>query len=521
MGGRSACTHNGAAVTLSADVGRYLGGLVVTQGLRVGESFRVLGWQRRFLQVFNGPGDGALSLGRGGGKSVFVAGLCAAAVDVDGPLVEPMAQTLVIASRFEQGHDAIFRHVLRFLEPSMEAHRGRFRVQDSMNRASIEDRATGASVKVLGCNPKGVHGSQSKLFIIDESAQFDKNKIGPVVAAVRTSRGKIPGSRTLWIGTRPRRPDHPFQKALAGHGVAVSLSYSAPLDAPPFRMATWVRANPSLRYPEFAPLLEVIRSEAADARLDSDSMAEFRALRLNQGRDEVLSDMFVSADDWRRAEAIGVPDHPRGPYVLGIDAGQSDAMSGFACYRRDGTLDAFAVLPQIPPLGEKGLADGVGGRYVKMAERGELIQRGRRDADLGEGLREARRRWGRPAVIVCDSWRYSTIRDAAEEVGFPRVEVVKRRGGFYDGHQDVVDARKAILRGLVRPVESLLLRSALSEARLVGDNSGNTKLAAKTEAGRRRRAKDDAAVAACMAIALGFRQWHTGGRSRPLRSAVV
>ena len=67
-----------------------------------------------------------------------------------------------------------------------------------------------------------------------------------MLSALRTSRGKIPGSRALWLGTRPASADHPFQRALDGHGVGFALCYQAPKDAAPFRASTWRRANPSL-----------------------------------------------------------------------------------------------------------------------------------------------------------------------------------------------------------------------------------------------------------------------------------
>ena len=45
--------------------------------------------------------------------------------------------------------------MLAFLGPTFERYgRGRFRVQDSANRASIQDKATGALVRVLGSDPE-------------------------------------------------------------------------------------------------------------------------------------------------------------------------------------------------------------------------------------------------------------------------------------------------------------------------------------------------------------------------------
>ena len=141
----------------------YIQGLTIGQGRYAGQPFKLLGWQRRFLRgAFNQPDDAALSMGRGGGKSTFTAAIACAAVDVGGPLVEPMGECLVIASSFDQGL-VNFRHMLHFMQPSFEQHgtgpRGRFRIQDSANRATITDRETGAIVRVLGSDPRRLHGA--------------------------------------------------------------------------------------------------------------------------------------------------------------------------------------------------------------------------------------------------------------------------------------------------------------------------------------------------------------------------
>ena len=160
---------------LSVQIGHYIEGLEVGQGRHAGERVRLLGWQRRFLAgAFRQPGDAALSMGRGNGKTTFTAAIACAAVDVDGPLVEPMGECLLIASSFDQGLVA-FRHMLHFLGPSLErwgvGPGGRFRIQDSANRATIQDRKTGALVRVLGSNPRRLHGAAPKLLLLDEVAQ--------------------------------------------------------------------------------------------------------------------------------------------------------------------------------------------------------------------------------------------------------------------------------------------------------------------------------------------------------------
>ena len=247
-------------MTKSAQIGRYIQGLTVGQGRHAGQGFKLLGWQRRFLSgAFGQDGDAALSMGRGNGKTSFASAIACAAVDVDGPLVEPMAECLLVASSFDQGLIA-FRHILHFLRPSLDRHGRRFRIQDSANRATIQDRETGALLRVLGSDPRRLHGAAPKLLLLDEVAQWPPERVGPMLAALRTSRGKIPGSRALWLGTRPATDEHPFQRALDGHrGGLFGLCYAAPKDADPFkRRQAGDKANPSLRH--MPDLLAVIRA---------------------------------------------------------------------------------------------------------------------------------------------------------------------------------------------------------------------------------------------------------------------
>ena len=101
--------------------------------------------------------------------------------------------------------------------------------------------------------------------------------------------------------------------------------------------------------------------------------------------------------------------------------------------------------------------------------------------------------------------------------------IIIRGQGFKDGGEDVRDFRKAILDGHVRAPVSLLLRSALSEARVMSDPAGNSKLAKSTQGGRRGLARDDACAASILAIAEGQRRRVAGNvgarRKRRVRIA--
>ena len=170
--------------------------------------------------------------------------------------------------------------------------------------------------------------------------------------------------------------------------------------------------------------------------------------------------MLLDADTWAGLES-GAP--AIGRYVLGLDLGQNAAMSAAVAYWPAGRLEALAVFPEVPPLAERGLSDGVGDLYRRMAERGELLQAGRRVSDVRALLGEVLSRWGRPAVVVCDRWREAELRQALEAVRFPLADLSIRGQGFKDGGEDVRRFRRAILSGHVRPEPGLLLAAALAE----------------------------------------------------------
>ena len=83
--------------------------------------------------------------------------------------------------------------------------------------------------------------------------------------------------------------------------------------------------------------------------------------------------------------------------------------------------------------------------------------------------------------------------------------------------------RRAALAGRMRPAESLLLASALSEARTISDPAGNMKVSKNSEGGRRGRARDDAASALVLAVAEGQRRaagQDAANDERPLMQVV-
>ena len=480
------------------DLLAFLEGLEVTQGRLAGRRLSLLPWERRFLRGVFRPGvqSAGLSVGRGNGKTTLLAGVGAATLI--GPLATVRGDTVIVASSFEQAR-ICFEHVLAFLEGCLGQRtlRETFRVWDTAQQGAIQHRETGARVRCIGSDPRRAHGLSPVLVLADEPAQWESSKSSAMVAALRTAMGKQPGARFVAIGTRPADPEHWFAKLLESADYA--QVHAAERTDPKFHRRTWRKANPSL--PAMPDLLLALEAEATLARRDPAMLAAFDALRLNLGTADTERAMLLDAGTW--VEIEGEAD-ATGPTYWGVDLGSTAAQSAIACYwPRTGRLEAVAAFPAIPSLEQRGLTDAVGRLYAECWNRGELLTLGENTVPVDELVRAASQRWGAPSGLAADRWREGELRDALKLSGLPVAPLELRGQGYKDGAEDVRTFRRACLEGKVTPSQSLLLASAMAEARTVTDPSGNSKLAKGSEGGRRLRARDDAAAAAILAVATG------------------
>lgn len=225
------------------------------------------------------------------------------------------------------------------------------------------------------------------------------------------------------------------------------------------------------------------------------------------GVSDVVVLYLVTPDEWLAVEdEVTTSANKTGPCVWGIDLGATAAMSAVAAYYPEtGRLDAIAAFPNDPPLGVCERFDGVKpGLYRNMADRAELLLLGDKVVPVGELLNAAQLRLGYPDAIAADRWRLGELHDAMTNAAL--LAPVQARGmGFKDGSEDVRAFKTAFLEGRVKPTQSLLLRSAVAETRLVQDPAGNAKIAKAGEGNRRRNGRDDPAVASVQAVALAER----------------
>ena len=296
----------------------------------------------------------------------------------------------MVASSFEQSR-IVFEDVLGFLRARHDlSDRKTWRVQDSANRALVEHRPSGARVRTIGSDPAKAHGLRPFLALCDEPSQWDSGKSERMLSAVRTGLGKTPGSKMICLGTRPAASDHWFSKMLAG-GAVYSQVHAAKLADPPFRLATWRKANPSLDH--LPSLLAEIREEAEHAKSDPAMLQAFQSLRLNLGTSDIMFAALLDSATWERIEGDAAA---HGPTVWGIDLGTNAAMSAVACYWPETSrLEVLSAFPNEPSLAERGLRDGVGRLYQEGFRRGELVQCGGAAVDIGELLAIALARSGR------------------------------------------------------------------------------------------------------------------------------
>lgn len=486
----------------------YIESLTVTQGHGAGEPLRLMPWQKRFLTGALKPGvsTAALSVARGNGKTALLAALAAA--HVCGPLAQPRAEVVLVASSYEQARLA-YDHALAYLDVYDDegSVKPDWRVSASANRSEATYRPTGVRLKARGSDPRRAHGLAPALILCDEPAQWPERTAETMVAALQTALGKIPGARMIALGTRAATPDHWFERWLTG-GADFAMSFLTPEDDPPFKRSSWIKANPSARH--MPTLAAAITADAMRARQDSSALASYRALRLNQGVADTAYQLVLDADTWAACETEDPPPMS-GLCCWGIDLGATAAMSAVASYWPEtGRLEVMAAFPgEGMTLARLGARDGVGDAYEDMARRGELMQTSGRTVDVSELVGEAISRYGAPDCVASDRWREGELLDALEQGGVKSGVWTPRGMGYKDGGDDVRRFRRRCIDGLVSTPVSHLMRRALAGARVSVDPAGNAKIA-KSGAGRASGHRDDPVVAAMMAVAEGDRQYQTG-----------
>ena len=281
-------------------------------------------------------------------------------------------------------------------------------------------------------------------------------------------------------------------------------AYHAPAGCALDDEAAWRAANPGLGT---IKSLSYMRDMARRAAALPSEQSSFRAFDLNQ-TGSPIADAVVALSVWEAVERQPKPERA-GPCFLGYDIGGSSSLTAAAAYWPEtGRLDTWGGCGDTPDLLARGEADGVGDRYQRMEERGELRTGPGRVTPVGEFLAWVVEELDGETVelAAADRYRQAEAQDAMDAAGVNWPTDWRAQGSGKDGSEDIRHFQRAVEGETLRPGESLLLKSAISESLLRYDGNGNPALHRGRQKGR-----IDALSAAVLAVGLGSRRQTAGG----------
>jgi phage terminase large subunit-like protein len=483
---------------------RYLSRLTVPEGRLAGKRLKLATFQKDFVRgaFAKDTAVALLSVGRGAAKTALSAGL--ALGHLVGEIAHQPKREIIFAARNRDQAKTAFGFLVGFIEGLPEEEQAQFTIRRG-SRLEVETEANGGGLaRVIPADGRSILGGAPTLAILDERAAWEREKGDGLENAILSGLGKRDG-RALIISTSAPDDSNTFSRWMDEPPPGAYVQeHRPPPGLPPDDLESLLIANPGAREGIGAtPEWLVAQAKRAIARGGS-ALSSFRNLNRNE---RVASDdrsVLITIDEWLAAEVAPDSLPPRdGPVVLGVDLGGSRSMSAAALFwPLTGRLEAVGAFPCNPGLADRGASDGVSGRYVEMADRGELVTMGDTTVPVDRFLAEvvARLDGQAPAAIVGDRFRHAEFVEALRGAGLERVPCVWRGMGWRDGSEDVERFRRALFEARVKAVPSLLLRSAFADAITLVDPAGNHKLVKGRSTGR-----IDAAAATVIAVAQGVR----------------
>jgi phage terminase large subunit-like protein len=492
-------------LTRAGRVIAFLESLQVTKGFGAGEPLRLLPFQREWIEAVYQDGDDGqravrtalLSVARGNGKSVTVAGLALA--HLIGPESEPRGECYSAAVAKEQA-SLIFAEMEAFImaAPWMAA-----RLNVKRFHKMIEDLETGSIYRALASDGPAAHGLAASFVACDELAQWKRRELFDVL---RTSMGKRAAPLLVAIGTQSSKPDNIMSELVDYAGRVTSgeiddrafhgALYAIPDDLDAYDPANWHLANPALGV--FRSEAEM-RSEADRARRMPTFEPAFMNLYCNRRVDS--EPKAINPAEWAAVGGAVDLDKLAGrPCYAGLDLGSTRDLCALVLYFPD---DDGAVLPFFwcpkDNLAEREEVDRV--PYRTWAKQGFI------EATPGKAV-DKRAIAHRIAQIVAaydlqgmafDRWGFADLQKILDGEGV-RLPLVEWGQGFASMGPAIDAFETAMLSGAMRHGMHPVLRWNASNAVFETDPAGNRKPAKNRSIDR-----IDGLVALVMACGLAAR----------------
>ncbi len=479
----------------------FLETLVIPEGKLAGQPLKLAEFQKKFVRgaMADGIMVGVLSIGRGNAKTALSAGL--ALGHLMGIWDNQPKREIILAARNRDQAKTAFQFLTGFISGLPEDVRPVFKVRHG-SRLEIEYPDNGGGLaRCIAADGKSILGGAPTLAILDERAAWEPSKGDALENAILSGLGKRDG-KALIISTSAPDDANTFSRWLDEPPPGTYVQEHRPgFGLPADDLDSLLIANPgAVEGIGSTPEWLVSQAQRAIARGGS-ALSSFRNLNRNERVADESRNMLVTLDEWLAAEVDHLPERD-GPCVLGVDLGGSRSMSAAAFYwPQTGRLECVATFPGKPGLLDRGASDAVNDLYVLMANRGELFTLGENTVPPGPWLAEIVRRVDTaPVCIVGDRFRHAEFQEAMAKAGLAHVPFVWRGFGWKDGSEDIERFRRALFDGEVKVSESLLLRSAMSDAVVLKDPANNSKLAKARSLGR-----IDAVAATVLAVAEGRR----------------
>jgi phage terminase large subunit-like protein len=491
----------------------FLQSLKIPEGPRAGEPLVLAEFQRRFIRgaFTDGVMVGLLSIGRGNAKTALAAGIALGAV-MGVWDAQPRREVILAARNRDQAKTA-FTFIVGFIGGLSVEEQALFAIRRG-SRLEIEYAANaGGLARCVAADGRSVLGGAPNLAILDERAAWERDKGDALENAILSGLGKRDG-KALIISTSAPDDANTFSRWMDEPPPGTYVQEHRPaFGLPADDLDSLLIANPGATEGIGATAEWLVAQARRAIARGGSALSSFRNLNRNERISTENRAVVITVDEWMAAEVApeALPERA-GVCILGVDLGGSRSMSAAAAYWPEtGRLEVVGSFPTKPGLADRGAADGVGGRYSEMHERGELTMLGDATVPAGPWLAEVVRRLDgiTPACVCGDRFRHAEFVEAMEKAGLGRVPFIWRGFGWKDGAEDIERFRRALFDGEVKVAPSLLLRSAFSDAITLIDPAGNHKLAKARSLGR-----IDAAAACILAVAEGARRM-----ARPVRKA--
>ena len=447
--------------------------LKVPSGPLRGQPFRIPRWQRDWINGAMGPGvrEAGLSCGRKNGKSGLIAAVVLA--HLCGPFHRPDWRAVVVSLT-----GALAAELRDAIEKTAEISGLSLKVHRSPLPGHIIG-PEGAKVNILASDKATGHAIGADLAIIDEGGliqEAGRDLWGAVYSSISGRDGRL-----LAISIRGDGPMFGELSERAGESEVFWKEYAAPEDCALDDVGAWEAANPGLA--DGIKSLAYMHDAAARAGASPSDARLFRAHDLNQPG-QPSQQPLVEVSAWTACESEELPERA-GRVVLGFDAGGATSMTAAVAIWESGRLEAWGAFPDNPDLLVRGRADGVGGRYQAMRERGELLTYPGRTTPVASFLEHVANDLGQqPQAVAADYYRNQEIKDALGTAGLRWPMEWRRMGAGPDGSIDVRAFQRLVLDRQVAGRSSLMMRSALADSVVRYDGNGNQALDKKRHRGR-------------------------------------